>query len=139
MPVRSKSIYEPAAVDDGTRILATHYWPRGVSKERAGTYMRILAPSRQLLRALKGGMIDWRTYEPRYIEEMRAPDKQPALDQVAAIAAYGNLTVMCVCKDDSQCHRRILRSIIETRVGHANSRNKAGARSHVKRSRAELH
>ena len=116
MPVRSKSIYEPASPDDGTRVLATNYWPRGVSKERAGTYMRILAPSRELLRAFKDGQIEWAEFELRYIDEMRAPDKQPALDDVAAMAERETVTVMCVCKDEAQCHRRLLRALIEARM-----------------------
>jgi uncharacterized protein YeaO (DUF488 family) len=116
MAVRTKSIYDPAEPDDGTRILATNYWPRGVSKERAGTYMRILAPSRELLRAFKDGVIDWPAYEPRYIAEMRAPEKQATLDDVAAMAERGAITIMCICADESQCHRRLLRSIIEARI-----------------------
>jgi uncharacterized protein YeaO (DUF488 family) len=41
MPIRSKSIYDEAAPDDGARVLTTNYWPRGVSRERAGTYKRV--------------------------------------------------------------------------------------------------
>jgi uncharacterized protein YeaO (DUF488 family) len=53
MPIRRKSIYQDASPDDGVRILATNYWPRGVSRERAGVYKRVLAPSRELLRLFK--------------------------------------------------------------------------------------
>ena len=52
MGVQCKSIYDPADPADGVRVLTTNYWPRGISRERAGTYKRVLGPSRELLRAL---------------------------------------------------------------------------------------
>jgi uncharacterized protein YeaO (DUF488 family) len=33
--IRLKRAYEPAAPDDGRRILVERLWPRGVSKEKA--------------------------------------------------------------------------------------------------------
>ncbi|HQD22256.1 MAG TPA: DUF488 family protein, partial [Arachnia sp.] len=35
MDVRIKRVYEPAAADDGYRVLVDRLWPRGVSKEKA--------------------------------------------------------------------------------------------------------
>jgi uncharacterized protein YeaO (DUF488 family) len=113
MPVRGKSIYEDAAPDDGVRVLTTNYWPRGVSRERAGTYMRVLSPSRELLRAYKDGVIGWPEYEPRYLEEMAGEAPRTAIRELAARAASETVTVMCTCKDDAQCHRRLLRELIE--------------------------
>ena len=31
-------------------------------------------------------------------------------------AVRGTVTVMCVCKDEAQCHRRLLRGLIEARM-----------------------
>jgi uncharacterized protein YeaO (DUF488 family) len=113
VPVKTKSIYEPAGPDDGMRVLATNYWPRGISRERAGTYMRVLAPSRPLLRAFKDGAIDWPEYETRFMEEMQREVQQAALRDLTAAATTATVTIMCVCKDEAHCHRRLLRELIE--------------------------
>ena len=113
MPVRGKSIYEEASPDDGARILTTNYWPRGISRERAGTYMRVLAPSREVLRAYKDGGITWAEYEPRYLDEMTGAAQRDAIASLAGRAQKETITVMCTCKDDAQCHRRLLRELIE--------------------------
>lgn len=113
MSVRGKSIYEPASPDDGTRVLTTNYWPRGVSKERAGIYKRVLGPSRDLLRGFKDGAVEWPEYEVRYLEEMRGEAQQQEIAALADVARTETVTIMCVCKDDAQCHRRLLRRLIE--------------------------
>lgn len=112
MPVRSKSIYEAAAPEDGHRILATNYWPRGVSKERAGTYVRELGPSRELLRAYRDGAVSWSEYETAYLAEMKGQEQQEGIARLAALARGETVTVMCICKDEARCHRRLLRELI---------------------------
>ena len=113
MPIRSKSIYEDAAPDDGVRVLTTNYWPRGVSRERAGTYKRVLAPSRELLRSFKDAVITWDTFEPQYREQMTGDEQRAVIAEIARQAKRETVTVMCVCKDEAVCHRRLLRELIE--------------------------
>jgi uncharacterized protein YeaO (DUF488 family) len=112
MPVQSKSIYEEASPADGVRVLTTNYWPRGISRERAGTYTRILGPSRDLLRAYKDGAIDWPAYEAGYLAEMAADDRREEIRRLAELARAETVTVMCMCKDEAICHRRLLRELI---------------------------
>ncbi len=118
MPVRAKSIYEESSPADGIRILTTNYWPRGVSKERAGTYLRALGPSRDLLRAFKQNEITWPEYEARYLEEMRGERQREEIARIAGLARDETVTVMCMCKDDAECHRRLLRDLIEEQMEH---------------------
>jgi len=113
MPIRTKSIYEPASEDDGIRVLTTNYWPRGISRERAGTYLRVLAPSRELLHAFKEGRIDWEAYRVRYLAEMAEADAQAEIGRLAELAETQIVTVMCVCREERQCHRSLLRELIE--------------------------
>jgi uncharacterized protein YeaO (DUF488 family) len=112
MGVQCKSIYDPADPADGVRVLTTNYWPRGISRERAGTYKRVLGPSRELLRAFKDGEIDWAGYEPRYLELMRGEEQQAEIRELARLAATETVTVMCICKFEDECHRRLLRDLI---------------------------
>ncbi len=111
--MRSKRIYDAASPDDGVRVLTMNCWPRGISKERAGTYKRLLGPSRDLLRAFNDGTVNWPEYEVRYLEEMRAPDRRDEIAALARLALDQTVTVMCACIDEAQCHRRLLRELIE--------------------------
>ena len=48
--VKLKRAYEPAAADDGMRVLIDRLWPRGVSKDHAALdlWLKDLAPSTEL-------------------------------------------------------------------------------------------
>ena len=116
MPVAAKSIYEPASPSDGVRVLTTNYWPRGISRERAGIYRRVLGPSRDLLHAFKQGRIDWETYRGRYLAEMASADAQMEIGRLADLARGEVVTVMCVCRDEQQCHRSLLRELINEKL-----------------------
>jgi len=110
--LRAKSVYDPPAADDGFRVLATRYWPRGVPRGAADEYVRALAPSEELLRSFKDGRIDWWTFRKRYLDEMKAAESQAEVRRLAALAATRPLTLMCVCKEESRCHRSLLRDLV---------------------------
>jgi uncharacterized protein YeaO (DUF488 family) len=113
MPLKCKSVYEPAEPGDGLRVLTTNYWPRGISKERGGLYKRILGPERDNLRAFKAGEMDWPSYEERYLSLMRGAAQQTEIAFLAEAARTQTVTIMCLCKDETQCHRLLLRRLIE--------------------------
>ena len=110
--LRAKSVYDPPAADDGFRVLATRYWPRGVPRGAADEYVRALAPSEELLRSFKDGRIDWWTFRKRYLDEMKAAEPQAEVRRLAALASTRPLTLMCVCKEESRCHRSLLRKLV---------------------------
>jgi len=117
MPVQSKSIYDAPAAGDGVRVLVTQYWPRGVTREQAGTYVRALAPSRELLRAFQEERIDWDEYRVGYLREIASsPVAQEEIARLATLARSEVVTLMCVCRDDQQCHRSLLRQLVEERM-----------------------
>ena len=111
-PVRAKNIYDLPEPTDGSRVLATRYWPRGVPKGAADEYARALSPSEELLRSFKDGRIDWWSFRKRYLEEMQSPEAQGEIRRLARLAATRPLTVMCVCKDATRCHRTLLAELI---------------------------
>ena len=110
--LRAKSVYDPPAAGDGYRVLATRYWPRGVPRGAADEYVRALAPSEDLLRSFKDGRIDWWTFRKRYLDEMKAAEPQAEVRRLAALAATRPVTLMCVCKEESRCHRSLLRELV---------------------------
>ena len=108
-----KSVYDPAGpADDGRRVLVTRYWPRGVPKAAVDEYVSALAPSRALLRAFKAGAMDWDAFRDRYLEEMKAPECQAEVQRLAKGAASEPLTLLCVCKKESRCHRSLLKNLV---------------------------
>jgi len=111
--IRTKSVYSPADPSDGKRILTTQYWPRGIPRTAVDEYVRTLGPSRGLLHTFKRGEIDWPTYESGYLEEMRAEAPKQEIQRLAGIALEQRITILCVCKDEAFCHRRLLRDLIE--------------------------
>ncbi len=117
--LRTKSVYDPLGPADGYRVLATRYWPRGVPRGSADEYVRALAPSEELLRAFKEGRIDWWTFRKRYLEEMEAAEPQGEIRRLAALASTRPLTLMCVCKEESRCHRSLLKGLVTRATGRA--------------------
>ena len=110
--IRLKRVYEPASPDDGIRILATRYWPRGVPKTAVDEYDTKVAPSRELLREFKHEGLLWAGYMPRYLDEMRSETAQGDIKRLADVAKSDRITLMCICPDENQCHRSLLRELI---------------------------
>ncbi|TMB68081.1 MAG: DUF488 family protein [Chloroflexi bacterium] len=110
--VRSKRIYQPKSEDDGYRVLATRYWPRGVPKAAVDEYTTKTAPSRALLREFKHEGWSWQAYVPRYLEEMTSPEAMTEIARLAKLAESGTITLMCICEDEGRCHRSLLKRLI---------------------------
>ena len=110
--LHTKSVYDPPAAGDGFRVLATRYWPRGVPRAAADEYVRALSPSEELLRAFKDGAMDWDAFRERYLVEMSAPASRAAIARLAERAGSEPVTLLCVCREESRCHRSLLRELI---------------------------
>lgn len=111
MALSLKRIYEPAAPGDGFRLLIMRLWPRGVKKTRVDAWEKELGPSPALLRGFLDGKVSWPAYTARYRAEMR---QKPDLIQAwAARARKEHITLLCACKDETRCHRTLLKEILE--------------------------
>jgi len=106
--IATKRIYEPAADDDGTRVLIMRLWPRGIKKERVDRWLKELGPVKELLRAFLDGKVDWPTYTRRYLAGLERPEAQAQVDEVRALARKGRVTLLCGCADENRCHRSLL-------------------------------
>lgn len=110
--IRLKRVYDEPSPDDGRRILATRYWPRGVPKSAVDEYTTKVAPSRQLLHEFKHEGLTWESYVPRYLEEMSSEWSRSEVSRLANLASSGTITLMCICPDEKRCHRSLLRDLI---------------------------
>ena len=111
MSLRTKRIYEKPSPDDGHRLLVMRRWPRGIRKDAVHAWQKELAPSEPLRVAFLHDGMPWEEYAPRYIQEM-AP-KVDLLAEVARRALEGTVTLLCWCRDESRCHRSLLRGLVE--------------------------
>ena len=98
--VRVRRIYDPAADDDGIRVLVDRRWPRGVSKARADLdeWCTAVAPS-DALRRWYGHLPErFEEFEARYRAELQEPDRASALRHLEVMAAHDRLTLLTATK-----------------------------------------
>ena len=109
---------------EGLRIGTVRRPPRGVPKVEFSSrnfydvWLPDLAPSEELLKlgqAAAGSDVDWRTFERRYRQEMKQPEKTRLLDLLAALSRQTDLSVGCYCADERRCHRSLLRELLAAR------------------------
>jgi len=107
-----KSVSDPKSEDDGFRVLVMRYWPRGVKKERIDEWYRELGTNKELIKAWEGGKLTWPQFKKRYIADLKEPNKQQLIRQLAQRAKTEKITLLCGCRDPSRCHRIILKEQI---------------------------
>ena len=92
--IRLKRAYEPAAPDDGVRILVDRLWPRGVSKAKAALddWMKEIAPSTELREWFGHDPARWSEFQHRYRAELRG--QSDALDRIRALTRRGVVTLV---------------------------------------------
>lgn len=139
MTVRIVRLGTPRAKDEGTRIGTVRRPPRGVAKadwarrDFYDVWLPMLAPSEALLKLGQSAQTDaqWRTFERRYLAEMKDSDKSRLLDTLAALSHHGAFAVGCYCENEARCHRSLLRELLAQRgariAGQAVTAGAAGA------------
>ncbi len=113
--IKTKSVYHDLIEDnDGVRILVMRRWCRPLSKEKAkiDEWIKELGPSERLLTAINSKSISWDEYKNRFLEEMKP--KTTLLKSIAERAKTQNVTLLCCEKEDKECHRRLLKEIMES-------------------------
>lgn len=115
---------------DGLRILATRFRGRGLPVNRYDVWMANLGPSERLLRQGQSGAISWGEFTRRYRTELfeggevdrrnktiKNHGQKFTLRLLQQLARRMPVTLMCHCDEDQQqCHRHILRKILEGSV-----------------------
>ena len=120
MTVSIVRLGSPRLEKEGLRIGTVRRPPRGVPKAELASrniydvWLPNLAPSEELLKI--GRAVEdekqWRAFTRKYRAEMMAPDKKRLLDLIAVLSRQTDLSVGCYCKDESRCHRSILRELL---------------------------
>lgn len=108
--IRTASVYDRRPVP-GTRVLVTHYWPRGFRRGSLGRRMRDLAPSAPLLKRYRAGL-PWKKFEGLYRIEMDGEAAGLATDELRWLAVETDIIMLCYEPDGQPCHRHILLDIL---------------------------
>jgi uncharacterized protein YeaO (DUF488 family) len=112
MTLRTKRVSDLPSPDDGERLLVMRIWPRGVRKDAVDGWQKELAPGVGLLRDYQSGRVEWAEFARRYRAEMRR--HRELIAGLARRSRKGNVTLLCGCKDESRCHRSLLKELVES-------------------------
>lgn len=118
--IKIKRVYEPAAQDDGYRVLVDKLWPRGIRKDalRYDLWAKDITPASEL-RAWYHADPEarWPEFRRKYTEELRS--SQAVRDFVRKIAAKGTVTLLYASKSAAGNHASILQEYLERATAHA--------------------
>jgi uncharacterized protein YeaO (DUF488 family) len=123
MTVRIVRLGNDRFPDEGLRIGTVRRPPRGVRKSEYSSrnfydvWLPTLAPSAETVKLAQKAKTasDWARFGRKYRAEMAAPGNRAMLDLLAALSHQTNFSVGCYCADESQCHRSVLRALLEER------------------------
>lgn len=123
MAIRIVRLGSPRLRGEGLRIGTVRHAPRGVPRsERAArdiydVWLPHLAPSAALVKLGLSAETpaEWRSFARRYRSEMKRPESARVLDLLAALSHQTPLSVGCYCRDETRCHRSVLRELLGER------------------------
>jgi uncharacterized protein YeaO (DUF488 family) len=113
MAIRLKRIYEAREEADGLRVLVMRRWPRGIRKDRIDLWLKDLGADVALLHDWKAGRVTWPERRRRYLDGLGVPGAATQLDELRGLVRRRTVTLLCACKDESECHRSLLKEVLE--------------------------
>jgi uncharacterized protein YeaO (DUF488 family) len=99
--IRTKRVYEPAAKEDGYRVLVDRLWPRGMKKEAAkiDLWMKDVAPSDELRKSFHHDAMKWSDFEKKYQSELKK--KKELFQELRKLEKQrGTLTLLYGARDE---------------------------------------
>ena len=123
MAIRIVRLGSARAAQEGPRLGTVRRPPRGVRKAdyaRRNYYdvwLPTLSPSPATLKLGQSATTDrqWTAFARKYRAEMAKPDASAQLNVLAALSHNASFSVGCYCKNESHCHRSVLRELLRER------------------------
>ncbi|MBU6296629.1 MAG: DUF488 domain-containing protein [Alphaproteobacteria bacterium] len=110
--IRLKRIYEPAEIDDGTRVLVDRLWPRGLLKSKAAidVWLKDVAPSNDLRLWFGHDPKRWNEFRRRYKLELTSTPEE--LKTLRHLAHQGRLTLLYGARDGGHNQAVVLKEVL---------------------------
>ncbi|HNR24761.1 MAG TPA: DUF488 domain-containing protein [Candidatus Bipolaricaulis anaerobius] len=120
--IKVKRVYDPAAPEDGLRVLVDRLWPRGLSRERAqvNLWLKDVAPDSELRKWFSHDPEKWPEFKRRYFAELAT--QTDLLATIAEEARDGVVTILYGAKDRQHNNALALKEYMETYVLGSTSR-----------------
>ena len=123
MAIKIVRLGRPRERDEGLRLGTVRRPPRGVPKSEYASrdfydvWLPNLSPSLDLLKVAKAAEDDkaWSTFKRKFRAEMNSSEASKVLDLLAALSHQTNMSLGCYCKDETRCHRSVLRELLMER------------------------
>jgi uncharacterized protein YeaO (DUF488 family) len=138
--VRLKRAYEPAAPDDGVRVLVDRLWPRGLRKADAAIdrWMKDIAPSTELRRWFGHDPERWPAFHRRYSQELL--QQAVAIDELRELARGGRVTLVFAAHDEAHNDAVVLRdALLQPRDSKGAAQAGARGTAHVRQNVSAHH
>jgi uncharacterized protein YeaO (DUF488 family) len=116
MTVAIKRVYDPVALNDGTRVLVDRLWPRGLSKEKAAIdeWLRDLAPSDELRKWFHERPQHWLSFRRKYLKELSLPEAEASLRLLYGLAhKKKQLTLLFASKNEQHNNAYVLKELLD--------------------------
>jgi uncharacterized protein YeaO (DUF488 family) len=113
--LRIKRVYQPAAEDDGLRVLVDRLWPRGIAKEKAhiDLWLKDIAPSDALRRKFHGHPGKWAEFVAAYGRELGQEPAQSAAADLRKRIRNQAVTLLYAARDEAHNNAVALRDWLE--------------------------
>jgi uncharacterized protein YeaO (DUF488 family) len=105
--LRIKRVYDPAADDDGLRVLVDRLWPRGVAKDKAH-----VAPSDTLRKRFHGNPARWTEFIAAYGRELAREPAAAALAYLRALVRKQPVTLLYAARDETHNNAVALKELL---------------------------
>jgi len=123
MTVRIVRLGSDRFPDEGLRIGTVRRPPRGVKKSEYSSknfydvWLPTLAPDSGTVKLAQRAKNEreWDRFTRKYRAEMATPENRATLDVLAALSHQTDFSVGCYCRDESRCHRSVLRALLFAR------------------------
>ena len=114
--IRLKRAYEPAAGEDGMRVLVERLWPRGVTKARLklDAWLKDVAPSADLRKWFSHDPKKWSEFRHRYFTELRT--HRAAWQPLLTAAKRGRVTFVYAAHDEARNGAVALKAFLDRRL-----------------------
>lgn len=116
--IHIKRAYDLPSRADGARVLVDRLWPRGCTKEalELAGWMKSVTPSTDLRKAFHSGALTFEAFSERYRKELALPEAEDGLEELAALARKGAITLVTANKDEVHNHAVVLKTALESRL-----------------------